>query len=400
MSFARACSSAGLEVGEGEGADLTVERAELFPRLAVSGWVGLAESYMAAEWATPSTQSLVDAIVALISAGYRPRATPRWSLSSCEHARPSGDIPPDLVQHYAGDGTSSFAGHFATGVATSERVKFRSHTPGAGRRGEPAAYFVDVTNYSDPVGPERGDLGDAQRRSAEMLLDACGAGPGTHLIEYPSSGGTLAVLAAHRRGTVDSLTTDPAMARSLAEHLVYEGVDDAVRVELGGSHGGRVGSYDAVVAAEKLETLSDKSKEAYLRSIGRLVRPGGRVALQTIVQTPSYTKAADAAVDSLRAYVWPALSYCAVEDIGQIVDRATPLRMVACTHAPGHLAESLRLQRELFDAHLREAAADGYDPVYRRLWRWQFAVREALARMGMLDVVQITFTARRRAGSR
>ena len=48
----------------------------------------------------------------------------------------------------------------------------------------------------------------------------------------------------------------------------------------------------------------------------------------------------------------------------------------------------------------RDAAADGYDVVYRRLWFWQLALREALARLGMLDLVQLRLATRSRGGRR
>ena len=53
-----------------------------------------------------------------------------------------------------------------------------------------------------------------------------------------------------------------------------------------------------------------------------------------------------------------------------------------------------------FDAHLRDAAADGYDVVFRRMWTWQLALREALARLEMLDLAQVTMVQRHRGGRR
>ena len=98
--------------------------------------------------------------------------------------------------------------------------------------------------------------------------------------------------------------------------------------------------------------------------------------------------------------MWPGLSYAPINEIAREVDRHTGLRITARTSAPDHLEASLRLQRETFASHLRDAAADGYDAVYRRLWTWQFALREALAQLGMINVVQITLQQRSRRGRR
>ena len=62
----------------GNAPDLTIDHEELFSRLATTGWLGLAESYMAGEW---RTEKLSDVLVALLSVGYRPRGRLSSALS-------------------------------------------------------------------------------------------------------------------------------------------------------------------------------------------------------------------------------------------------------------------------------------------------------------------------------
>ena len=106
------------------------------------------------------------------------------------------------------------------------------------------------------------------------------------------------------------------------------------------------------------------------------------------------------ALGVLRAYVWPGLEYPTTEDVHRLVDRESGLRVIAQTHVGSHHEQSLAMQRSLFEGHSREAAAAGYDIAYRRLWSYQFALREALFRLGMLDSVQFTLTHRNRQGRR
>ena len=122
------------------------------------------------------------------------------------------------------------------------------------------------------------------------------------------------------------------------------------------------------------------------------------VCIQTVVCVERLPSAAVAALESLRAYIWPGLSFLTSHDIAKTTDRNTGLRIIAETRAPEHLAESLALQRRTFEGNLRDAAADGFDVVYRRLWIWQLALREALAREGMLSLTQLTMVRRRRRG--
>lgn len=398
--FARVCAGAGIELDPHRGATVTVEHDALFRRIADGGWVGLAEGYMAGEWSAAGSAALVDALEKLLRCNYRPK-TPRVGADLADGV---GEIPAELVQHFSGDGMSAFAGHFATGVPTTQRVRVKSHVSGAGHGSAPAAYFVDDTEYSEPLDAGRGDLGDVQRRSVELLLDACSVERGTHLLDYPSSGGAVPIGAAHRGATVDAWVADEQARHAVIDKVLFAGVDSAVHVEATGpgraDARARRGHYDAVVGVERLEVLDADRQADYLGALGRLVDPGGRVALQSVMRTDQFTTAAAAAVQSLRAYIWPGLTYATQDELLRVVDRRTALRVVARTRAPGHLEATLRLQREQFDSRLRDAAADGFDKVFRRLWQWQFALREALARLGMLELVQVTLVPRDRQGRR
>lgn len=397
--FAAACSRAELELDPGSSPDLVVDHAELFARLAVNGWIGFAEGFMAGEWRTETPEALVHVLQRLIASGY----SPKTHLNQPSRFS-GGEVPPELVAKFAGDGMSAFAGHFATGVPTMERVSVPSHSPGAGRGKEPKNYFVSETNYSAPLETEKLDLGDAQARSVDMLLDAAAVRPGTHLAEVPSSGGAVAIAAAARRATVDSVVTDPAVVHALRERLTLGGAEDAVHISvvdnLPRAMSRRKARYDAVVSAEHLETMPAAMQAHYFALIDGLLARSGRAAVQTVVGTGKMTPAAESALESLRAYIWPGLTYQTVEQIRKAVDTQSTLRVVAVTHAPTHLELSLKHQRTVFQSQLREAAADGFDAVYRRLWMWQLALREALAREGMLDVVQLTLTHRHRRGVR
>lgn len=398
--FASVCASAGIELDPSQGATVEVRHDALFRRIAASGWVGLAEGYLAGEFVASGGDALAEVLTGLLGSGFRPK-TPAVHPDRTDGA---GEVPPALVRHSSGDGMSGFAGHFATGIPTTQRVRVKSYVPHAGRGSQAAYHYVDRTEFTGPLDAVRDDLADAQRRSAEMLLDLAGVGRGTHVVEFPSSGGLVALQAARRGATVDSWVAGEVAERELRDRMVYEGVGGAVHVErfepAGGQIRGRQGYYDAVVSVERLETLEPRKRAEYLAAIRQLVAPGGRAAVQTVVRTGGFTPAARDATQSLRAYVWPGLNYPTPEGLARAVDRHTQLRIVAETRAPEHLAASLRLQRQVFEGRFREAAADGFDKVYRRLWLWQFALREALARLGMIDLAQVELVPRSRSGRR
>ena len=210
--------------------------------------------------------------------------------------------------------------------------------------------------------------------------------------------------ATKRRATVDVLTSDVDQMSHMREALVLEGADDSIHVE-------RIpgvvpnpkqwhGHYDAIVTVEKVEQLSASERKEYIRAVDRFLTPNGRAGIQSIVATESMTEAGKASLQALRAYVWPGLDYPRTTEMHQLVDKNSNLRIVSETHVGTHYLESLRQQRSFFDGHLREAAAAGFDPVFRRLWTFQFALREALMTLGMIDSVQFGLAHRNRGGRR
>lgn len=394
-NFARACHRAGIEL-DGEDPDLRIQYDALFLRIADSGWLGLAESYMAGEWSTPDSSRLVQVLQKLIDVGYAPRAKRLKPSASLP-----GELPVDLVRLYSGDGLSHSGGIFASGVPTTVRESVESYSTG---RGEPKTHFVDYTSVSEPGEVTRDDLADAQRRAAGWLLDAAGVNHGTHLLVYPANGLQAAILATQRRATVDILTSDSEQYSDLEETLVLEGAEDSTHVALvdvpvPGPSQWR-GRYDAIISIDKLETTSGSERRAFVGLLDRLLSNGGRAVFQSLVATENLSSAARDATDVLRAYVWPGLDYPTTKDVHSVIDKHSSLRVIAETHFGAHYAASIKQQRSFFDGHLREAAAAGFDQVFRRLWTFQFALREALLNAEMVDAVTFTATHRNRGGRR
>lgn len=399
--FAKACENAGLKL-LGDEPDLTIDHEELFSRLAATGWLGLAESYMAGEW---QAEKLADVLAALLGVGFRPRGKMVAAFKLPDTAQDNGGaLPAELIRLSSGDGMSPFGGIFASGVPTTLRTAVKSFVPGAGKNREPGSHFVDVTKIADPVAVEREDLGEAQRRAAATLLDAAKVKSGSHVLEYPASGGALAVLAARRNATVDVLTADQTQVRSLEELFILAGAEDDVQIQAipqaipGPTDWG--GAYDSIVSVEKLEVVGTSGAKKYVKALDRMLATGGHVAMQSLVATDQLGPVAQEALGMLRAYIWPAVKYPTVDEVHQLVDRESSLRVTAEIHFPGHYLKSVQLQRDIFEGQMREAAADGFDAVFRRMWVYHYALIEALLRLGCLDAVQFTMTTRNRRGRR
>lgn len=400
-AFARACAAANITVG-GPEADMQILQDALFLRLADAGWLGLAEGYMAGEWTTPDSSRLVNVLSRLVQTGFAPK-TPSQN-GACD----GGELPADLVSLYAADGLTDHGGIFASGVPTTVRETIQSFaaeggrlTPG-GSRGAAKTHFVDVSTYSAPTAVEREDLDAAQTRAAAKLADAANLHAGAHVLVSPAAGVRVGVEALRAHAIVDVVTADPDAFRALQEHLILSGADHEIRgalldSPLVGPHSWR-GRYDAIINVDQFHTLSPAQRRQFFAGADRLMAPDGTFVMLTTCARVELTPAARAALAPVAAYVWPGLDYPAQLDVHRTVEKHSGLRIIAEQHAGAHTAESLRQQRSFFDGRLREAAAAGFDPVYRRLWTYQLAVREALAAAGFIESVQFTARRRRRTG--
>ncbi|MEJ5996682.1 class I SAM-dependent methyltransferase [Corynebacterium sp. H130] len=398
--FAKVCNRVGI-VLDGDNPDISVVHEELFVRLAESGWLGLAESYMAGEW---TARDLVGTLAKLLAGGYKPQGRRSLNTVKAQSRSEGQELPADLVQLFSEDGATICGGLFASGVPTTVRESMKSFVSGAGRGSEPASHFVDVTEYSAPIDVEKADFEAAQQRALESLLDAAVVDQGADVLEFPSSGGALALLASARGATVDVLTSDAEHRIALDEFITLNGASHHVRpYTLPAPFPSREdwrGRYDCILSAEKLEYLGKQGRQSYFKSLDRMLTMGGFIGMTTVVAAAPLSRVNREALGMLRAYVWPALSFATTTQLHQLVDKETGMRIIAEKHYGDHYRESLRIQRELFESHLREAAAAGYDAVFRRMWIYHFALLEALFWVGALDAVQLTLTTRNRAGRR
>ncbi|MGO1949329.1 MAG: class I SAM-dependent methyltransferase, partial [Mycobacteriaceae bacterium] len=299
-----------------------------------------------------------------------------------------GELPDALVGIYAGETRSTGSALFASGTRTSEveNPQQDGGTPPVNVR------YLDAPTDPDLV--ERADLDSAQLHRINAMLDEAQVGPGHRVLELPSSGGALPVMAARRGAHVDVLTSDVDHAEAVRARAHEAGVGGAVRVQ---SIRGPVpsprqwsGTYDAVFSVERMETLGDDGTYHFLRAVERMLAADGIAVIQSVTGTPGGAlpeETVDESLDVVRAYIWPALHYPTVGHVTTQANRAG-LQLTARNRMGSHYATTLALWRSAFGARERAAAAAGYDPVYRRLWDYQLALHEALATEGALDCQQ------------
>ena len=358
----------------GGGANAPVMRLErpdaFFARVGESGTIGFGEAYMAGDWTADDLTAVLSAFAA--------------------HLR---DLVPPMLQRLRHAVLRRMPAH-QDNTVEGARANIHHHYD---LSNELFQTFLDESlTYSsalfsgEPYGNDD-DLADAQRRKVDRLLDAAAVGPGTALLEIGTGWGELSLRAARRGAKVTTLTISTEQADLARERIAAAGLDERVDVQLRDYRDVR-GTYDAVVSVEMIEAVGANHWDEYFGTIDRVLRPGGRVGLQAILQDDATVRATRDTYTWIRKYIFPGGQIASAEAIARTVDGSTSLRIADQYSFGRHYAETLHRWRARFEAAASDVAALGFDKTFRRMWSLYLAYSEAGFRTGYLDVAQFTLT--------
>jgi cyclopropane-fatty-acyl-phospholipid synthase len=243
--------------------------------------------------------------------------------------------------------------------------------------------------FAEPVSPGE-TLEAAQARKLALLLDRLDLRPGQRLLEIGCGWGSLAEAAARDHGVEVTGLTLSAEQKAYAERrLEAAGLAGRCSIELT-DYRDSEGRYDAVASVEMAEAVGQDYWPAYLGSIARVLKPGGKAAIQFIsIREPLFDDYA-ANADFIQTYIFPG---------GMLISEK---RLEALAAAAGlswqdrrgfglHYAETLKRWRARYDSAVAEGRLPaGFDEPFHRLWRYYLMYCEGGFRGGGIDVAQVT----------
>ena len=332
-------------------------------RLATSGSVGWYKAWAAGEWSSPDPVPLFELFMlngTSLGEVARAKGVRRWINSLAHRLRDNG-----LVQ-----ARENISAHYDLG-------------------NDFYAEWLDPSmTYSSARFAKGEDLEAAQLRKIGMLLDRLEIGPGHRLLEIGCGWGTLAMEAARRGAQVVGLTLS-AEQKSWAEKNIADAqLSDRIEIRLQ-DYREISGRFDAVASVEMVEAVGERWWPAYLDSIARNLKSGGRAALQFISIEHRLFHAYARNADFIQAYIFPG---------GMLIDEP---RFEALAGDRGlswegrdgfrlDYAETLRQWRERYDAAVRQGRLPGFSDRFHDLWRYYLMYCEGGFRGGGIDVAQVT----------
>jgi cyclopropane-fatty-acyl-phospholipid synthase len=143
-----------------------------------------------------------------------------------------------------------------------------------------------------------------------------------------------------------------------------------------------------------VEAVGQDYWPAWLESIGRVLKPGGRAAIQFIsIREPLFEGYA-ANADFIQTYIFPGGMLISERRLRESAE-AAGLSWRDRTGYGVHYAETLRRWRARYNAAVEAGRLPaGFDEPFHRLWRYYLMYCEGGFRGGGIDVAQVTLVKR------
>jgi cyclopropane-fatty-acyl-phospholipid synthase len=350
---------------DGPQARVSVHDPRILRRVGTTGAIGLADGYIAGDYASDDLASFIELMALHVEPAHRVPVPPVVDRAGRAIWRalgrgggPRGPLK-DVVQHY--DLGNAFY----------------------------ALWLDPSMTYSSGVfARDEMTLEEAQREKYRRLAEATDIRAGHEVLEIGSGwGGFATYLAGERGADVTTLTVSREQAAYVERIVAERGLSGKVHVRLEDFAAHR-GTYDRLVSVEMIESIPGSRWPEYLRTLHQRVRPGGLIGLQVITVADHHWRASNENPDFIRRYIFPGGQVPAPMVLHRLADRAG-LRWVADEAHGQSYARTLRYWLEAFDAHWPQIAALGFDEPFRRMWRYYLAYCEGGFRAGRADVSQI-----------
>ncbi len=257
-----------------------------------------------------------------------------------------------------------------------------------------SALFDRTESELDQV--TRDELETAQGAKIERLLDQALVMKGHHILEIGSGWGELAIRAARRGARVTTITLSVEQKALADERIAAAGYSDMVSVELC-DYRAVQGEYDAVLSVEMIEAVGWEYWQTYFETIDRVLKPGGRAAIQAITMPHDRMLATKRTYTWINKYIFPGGFLPSIKVIDDICCEHTALRLSDRNSMGLHYAQTLRLWDEAFLAAKDEVLRLGFDETFLRMWHFYLDYSRAGFASRYIDVNQLTFT---KAGAR
>jgi len=359
--------------GQGPSAAITLHNWNVCAAALRSGDIGFAESYIEGDWSTPGLTALLE--VMLLN---------RQALEDVVYGHWLGRLAYRL-RHLLNRNTrvgsqKNIHAHYDLGNAFYE-------------------LWLDSTmNYSSAWFD--GDMGQsleqAQHAKVRRALRQAGVRPGDRLLEVGCGWGALAEMAVGEfEAHVTGVTLSTEQLAFAQRRLARQGLAGDLRLQDYRDIGkdGADAPFDAICSIEMVEAVGREYWAEYFATLHRLLKPGGRACIQSIVIDDGLWQRYIRSTDFIQQYIFPGGCLPCPAEFRKAA-RAAGFEVVDEMPFGADYAITLHRWREAFLARKARVLQLGFDERFIRTWEFYLAYCEAAFAQANVDVVQYTLQKR------
>lgn len=345
---------------------MTVRRWDVFTAALARGDVGLAEAYVAGDWHSPAPAELLGLFLRNRQLVDDALYGSWWGRMACR------------VRHLLNRNTR-----------TGSRRNIQAHYD---LGNEFYRLWLDETwNYSSAWFERPGmSLPEAQHAKVRRALSMAGVQPDDRVLEIGCGWGALAEMAAGEFGArLTGVTLSDEQLVFARARMAQQGLAERCELRLQDYRDIADAPFDAICSIEMVEAVGREYWPQYFETVARLLKPGGRACIQTIVMDDALWPRYVRGTDFIQQYVFPGGCLpCPAEFERQA--NAAGLQVVDRFAFGADYARTLRLWRDRFLARRAEVQALGFDDRFIRLWEFYLCYCEAAFAERSCDVLQFT----------
>lgn len=354
---------------ENPSASLVVHDWGVFAAAMRSGDIGFAESFIAGEWETPDLCALLRVFIAN-----------RNALEAVIYGRWWGQLAHRL-RHWLNRNTR-----------TNSRKNIHAHYDLG--NAFYSLWLDETMNYSsawfdgNPMLP-MAQAQDAKVRRALRMVNLT-PGHNQRLLEIGCGWGALAEMSTREWGVdFTGVTLSEQQLAHAQKRLVDQGLGAQAQFRLQDYRDINDAPFDAICSIEMIEAVGQAYWPTYFETVARLLKPGGRACIQSIVIADSYFDRYVRGTDFIQQYIFPGGCLPSPSAFRQQA-QAAGLRVVDEFAFGVDYAHTLRVWRERFMQVKPQVLALGFDERFVRIWQFYLAYCEAAFMEANTDVVQYT----------
>ncbi|RYF43106.1 MAG: class I SAM-dependent methyltransferase [Comamonadaceae bacterium] len=332
-----------------------------------SGDIGFAESYIAGDWTTPSLTELLKVFI-----------SNRQQVEEVIYGSWAGRlfyrVRHLLNRNTRGNSQKNIHAHYDLGNAFY------------------ALWLDDTMNYSSAwfEGKLDGPMREAQHAKVRRALRMANVQPGDRVLEIGCGWGALAEMGAVEFGAnVTGVTLSSEQLAFAQRRMATNGMAAKTDLRLQDYRDIRDPAFDAVCSIEMVEAVGREYWPEYFRAMHRLLKPGGRACIQSIVIDDALWNRYVQSTDFIQQYIFPGGCLPCPRELRREA-KAAGFEVVDEFTFGADYAETLRRWREQFQAARSQVLQLGFDERFIRIWEFYLAYCEAAFAKSNIDVVQYT----------